>query len=254
MGIYDSIVFRVYDFFHPSSFVSACLTLANQRLTDRKVQTIKDLEKPWAALAAPEKGRASPSSIASSRSASPESSSSSPSHSAATTILLDDSHSKAALQPYNHLCVREYSRAQRNADLAALGLWLAPNPPQHTPLPALETTAQQGEEAHHAGKGRKRKRDKEQQQQEPEKEGEGLDETLLAVIGILHAARMQSSVAGWLRAGALIQPRSQPRPQRPHSERGVEWFDDPVLVREWAQSGREAMRELGLVVEHGVKP
>ena len=221
------------------------------------MQTIKDLEKPWAALAAPEQGRASPSSIASSRSASPEPSSSSPNHSAATTILLDDSPAKAALQPYNHLCVGEYSRAQRNADLVALGLWLGPNPPQHTPPPALETTAQQGEgdEAHPAGKGRKRKRDKEQEQEEqPEKDGEGIDETLLAVIGILHAARLQSSVAGWLRAGALLQPRSQPQTRRPHSERGVEWFDDPELVREWAQSGREAMRELGLVVEHGVKP
>jgi hypothetical protein len=217
------------------------------------VQTIKDLEKPWAALDTPDQGRASPSSIASSRSASPKPTSSSPYHSAATTILLDDSPAKAVLQPYNHLCVPEYSRALRNADLAAL----APRSPKHAPLPAaLETTAQQDEEAHHEGKGRKRKRDKQQEEEEEEtrkEDGEGLDETLLAVIGVLHAARLQSSVAGWLRAGALIQPRrSQSR--RPQLERGEEWFDHPELVRQWAQSGREAMRELGLVIEHGVKP
>jgi hypothetical protein len=144
--------------------------------------------------------------------------------------------------------VPEYTRAQRNADLAALGLGLEPHHPQRALLPALD------EEAPHPGKGRKRKRSKEQEhlqleQEQPqrEKEGEGLDETLLAVIGMLHAARLQSSIAGWLRAGALLQPR-------PRSERGAEWFDDPALMREWACRGREAMRELGLAIEHGVKP
>ncbi|KAH9035185.1 hypothetical protein EDB85DRAFT_2073481 [Lactarius pseudohatsudake] len=188
----------------------------------------------------------SPSSAVSSRHASPEPTWSS--HSAATTILLDDSHAKAALQPYNHLC--------RNADLVALGLGLGPQPhAQRVPPPALETTTSIGEEAadvHHPGKGHKRKRGKEQQerkdqQEQREEEGEGLDETLLAVIGILHAARLQSNVAGWLRAGALIQAR-------PSLEGGAEWFDDPALMHHWARRGREAMHELGLVVEHGVKP
>jgi len=71
------------------------------------------------------------------------------------------------------------------------------------------------------------------------------DETLLAVIGILHAARMQSSIAGWLRAGAL----------QSDSERGAAaWYDDPASVRAWARRGREAMQELRLEVEHGVEP
>ena len=238
--------------------------LTNRRLTDRKVQTIKDLEKPWAALAPPEQGRASPSSIASSRDASPdpETESTEPeseptSHSAATTILLDDSHAKAALQPHNHLCVREYTRAQRNADLAALGLGLGPHHPQRVLPPTFDATAPFDEEpaaaALHPEKGLKRKRRRseepqlEQERQRGE-EREGPDETLLAVIGILHAARLQSSIAGWLRAGALLQPLHQ------QSERGGDWFDDPALIREWAQRGRKAMHQLGLVVEHGVKP
>lgn len=84
------------------------------------------------------------------------------------------------------------------------------------------------------------------------------DETLLAVIGILHAARLQCSIAGWLRAGALFSPPP------PFSERATSsvmgasgdaktWCDDPVLVRAWASRGREAMHELGLKVEHGVE-
>jgi hypothetical protein len=225
--------------------------------TDRKVQTIKNLEKPWAALATPEQDRTSPSSIASSRSASPEPTTSF-THSAASTILLDDSHAKAALQPHNHLCVREYTRSQRHADLITLGL-NPPGPPPRAPpppppplnLPETTTTPPQDEdEQHNAGKGNKRKRGKERQLSEEDgggKEGEVLDETLLAVIGILHAARLQSSVAGWLRAGALLRSQSQ-------DSKAAEWFDDPALMSEWACRGREAMRELGLEIEHGVKP
>jgi hypothetical protein len=216
--------------------------------TDRKVQTIKNLEKPWAALAAPEQDRASASSIASSRSTSPEPTTSF-THSAATTILLDDSHAKAALQPHNHVCLREYTRSQRNADLTTLGLNLGPPRAPPPPPDPLETTVPQDEEMPPAGKGNKRKRGKERQLSSSEEGGEKgeIDETLLAVIGILHDARLQSSVAGWLRAGALL--RSQPE----HS-RSAEWFDDPALMSEWACRGREAMRELGLEIEHGVKP
>jgi hypothetical protein len=117
---------------NPTSFLLPRSSLMDVP-TDRKVQTIKNLEKPWAALAAPEQDRASASSIASSRSTSPEPTTSF-THSAATTILLDDSHAKAALQPYNHVCLREYTRSQRNADLTILGLNLGP--PSTPPPPA----------------------------------------------------------------------------------------------------------------------
>jgi len=59
-----------------------------------------------------------------------------------------------------------------------------------------------------------------------------LDETLLAVIGILHTARLQNNIAGWMCAGALL------------SERGTVWCDDPALVHVWAQRGHDAMQEL----------
>ncbi|KAG6850375.1 hypothetical protein H0H93_014329, partial [Arthromyces matolae] len=57
----------------------------------RKVQTTKDLSKAWSKLPL--------------------------SHSARTTLLLDDSPLKAILQPYNHLCIREYTGALRQNDL-----------------------------------------------------------------------------------------------------------------------------------------
>ncbi|KIY72494.1 hypothetical protein CYLTODRAFT_486329 [Cylindrobasidium torrendii FP15055 ss-10] len=51
----------------------------------RKVQTVKDLRKVWAAF---------------------------PQHSQATTILVDDSPAKARLQPYNQICLSEYVGGQ----------------------------------------------------------------------------------------------------------------------------------------------
>jgi hypothetical protein len=90
------------------------------------------------------------------------------------------------------------------------------------------------------------------------------DEILLAVIGILHAARLQRSIAGWLRAGALFHPPplSERAPagsvggeddSRGDGDAAKTWCDDPVLVRAWASRGREAMDELGLEVEHGIE-
>ena len=114
----------------------------------------------------------------------------------------------------------------------------------------------QGEDGNDEAKRPKRKRKKEKKQQQEQSASSAgavahvdadaaassFDETLLAVVGILHAARLQSSVAGWMRAGALL------------SERGEVWCDEPALVHAWALRGREAMQELQLDVEHGVIP
>jgi hypothetical protein len=283
---------------------------------DRKVPTIKDLEKPWAALAPRPQRPASLTPADSKRK--PTSSSSSPKwtgHSAATTLLLDDSHAKAALQPHNHLCVPEYTRTQRNADLTALELERAiqqqqqqdQDQEQHSPFVShheggSRTTRDDNDtvdasaheravsspdsatsevEQGHKRKRKKKKKDKAQaralqlQQQlatiaaaaaaaggtSPAPAPAAVfDETLLAVIGILHAARLQSSIAAWVRAGALLSPHPPPSPPFSNERAGdaetvtVTWCYDPVLVREWAGRGREAMRELGLKVEHGIEP
>ncbi|KAH9956750.1 hypothetical protein BJV74DRAFT_984449 [Russula compacta] len=212
----------------------------------RKVQTIKDLEKPWADLA-------------------PRPSSKLPTwtgHSAETTILLDDSHAKAALQPYNHLCVLEYTRGRRNADLAALQqhAHAASQDAKDTnvPPPPPRAVSPPDDDGHEQEKGsRKRKRKKKSMSPPaPQPAATGvnppselaMDETLLGVIGILHAARLQSNIAAWLRAGALLL-LSEPEQQQQH---GAMWCEDPSLVHAWACRGREAMEELQLEVEHGV--
>ncbi|KAF8157697.1 hypothetical protein BJ912DRAFT_1070088 [Pholiota molesta] len=38
-------------------------------------------------------------------------------HSASTTLLIDDSPAKAALQPWNQLCIRDYVQGMRNLNL-----------------------------------------------------------------------------------------------------------------------------------------
>jgi len=75
---------------------------------------------------------------------------------------MDGSHAKAALQPYDHLCVREYACAQEHPERRArrLGLVLETQQPQRAPLPTPET---HGDEAHHPGKGHKCKHDKQRQ-------------------------------------------------------------------------------------------
>jgi hypothetical protein len=219
-------------------------------ITDRKVQTIKDLEKPWAALTPQSPSPKSNHELQppSSQTRTQTQTQTWTGHSAATTILLDDSHAKAARQPHNHLCVPEYTRARRNADLAALKHASSAREaedggtsPSSPPPPQDDTT----------GKPRKRKRKREKEQEQEQQSpsathasaaAPALDETLLAVVGILHAARLQSSIAGWMRAGGLL------------SGRDTVWWDDPELVHMWALRGREAMRELRLETEHGVVP
>jgi len=222
-------------------------------------------------------------------------------HSAATTLLLDDSHVKAALQPYNHLCVPEYTRTQRNADLTVLQLERAVQQQQQQQQRQLQEEQEQEQhssishqEYHPATadtttdthahehtvssadgttekdvhkRKRKKKTKKKSQARELQQQLAAIaaaadgasptvpDETLLAVIGILHAARLQSSIAGWLRADALLLPPFSERARVAGMGDGdaKTWCNDPVLVRAWASRGREAMHELGLKVEHGVE-
>lgn len=83
----------------------------------RKVQTVKDLNIPWSKLFTP----SDPSGEESL-------------HTAMSTLLVDDSPRKAELQPYNHLCVKEYSNVIRNRDLASLlEERVRPNSPPHPP-------------------------------------------------------------------------------------------------------------------------
>ncbi|EIN04178.1 hypothetical protein PUNSTDRAFT_122987 [Punctularia strigosozonata HHB-11173 SS5] len=104
---------------------------------NRKSQTTKDLAKPWKLVPwFPRHEPAAPVSKASQESGSQDEEGGIPGlaladadadievfpeyHSALTTVLLDDSPLKARLQPWNHVCLKEYVQAMRNHDLKAL--------------------------------------------------------------------------------------------------------------------------------------
>ena len=126
---------------------------------------------------------------------------------------MDDSPLKAKLQPYNHLCVREYAANVRGTDVAVRD------------AEVLATCAEQQsigegeEEEEDPGTAKKRKRkarkkDKMNKKRAGKKswrateQARGLggeyDEMLLAVVGILEEVKVQGNGAGWMRTGGLM--------------------------------------------------
>ncbi|KAK2467554.1 hypothetical protein APHAL10511_000409 [Amanita phalloides] len=94
---------------------------------NRKTQTTKDLAKPWASLAL-SKSRLDNQNKPGTSTPSIQSPAT---HSAYTTILLDDSPLKAQLQPWNHVCIKEYVAEMHAADIRAA---------QFLKLPQLQIT------------------------------------------------------------------------------------------------------------------
>lgn len=158
-------------------------------------------------------------------------------HSAQTTLLLDDSPLKAQLQPYNHVCIKEYDSALRRGDLETLGKELA------KATAGVHEVEEDG--AGRKKRKRKEKKDKAHKKADPEPLGVDrsssftssspessispapasdsqltavecdestgkYDETLLAVIGVLDTIKAEDNVAGWIRAGGLWGPHPPP--------------------------------------------
>ena len=123
-------------------------------------------------------------------------------------------------------------------------------------------------------------------------EKEPYDVTLLAVIGILEAVKLQSNVAGWTRKGGLWATQERQEEiatldTKHHNVVNAEdrktvsntvvrtgnaagstsdpamtsdqaqlqtrmWFDDSSVAAYWVAQGRKALMELGIQVAHGV--
>ncbi|KAG6901057.1 hypothetical protein C0995_001339 [Termitomyces sp. Mi166 len=178
----------------------------------RKTQTTKDLSKPWSKLPITSSGRDTPQA-----------------HSAHTTLLMDDSPRKVYLQPYNHLCIREYTGALRQIDLqyrqyekraqqinfqqsqadtsestlppeAAETFQTSPSLSQYLSRHTSQITAE---------KQNKRPKNKHPEYEPAEPKDElnlglgGYDPTLLAVVGVLERIKWEGNVAGWVRNGGL---------------------------------------------------
>ncbi|KAG1878965.1 hypothetical protein F4604DRAFT_1880247 [Suillus subluteus] len=179
---------------------------------NRKALTTKDLTKPWTLL--PLGTNPAEIAVPLEVDCAAEQAGLTPSiaHSAMTTLLLDDSPHKARLQPYNHVCIPEYTSSFREKDLRQF---------QH-------------EKTTRVHKPRKRKRMANESMPDQTESAEILlpssdpdptvigatsahkehifhldhsaepyDPTILAVIGVLDEIRKQSSVAGWIQSGGL---------------------------------------------------
>ncbi|KAJ7596662.1 hypothetical protein C8J56DRAFT_773659 [Mycena floridula] len=184
---------------------------------NRKAQTTKDLAKPWAAIF-PKFNNPTDDSESSKDPVNV--------HSALNTFLLDDSPSKASLQPWNHVCIPEYLVQTRIRDLATatyenkvLRAAIKEEPSTQTENPLSdETSPANAEVAPEQSKKRRKKDKKNKKVKAGEAQGDATeldasppvpdeppqyDETLLAVIGVLVALKHESNVAAWIRAGGL---------------------------------------------------
>lgn len=233
----------------------------------RKTQTTKDLAKPWADPKLKALG-----------------------HSARSTLLLDDSPLKAHLQPWNHLCIKEYVSEMRKTDVKVR---------EAERLREIQDEGEEEQSGKRKGAKKAQKFADRVAQAEAEAVGEDgrpleYDGTLLAVVGILDATKEERNVAAWMRTGHLVdvpvasrsgtpskkrrntgehlpsspaasEGTSSPPPSDSSTElqeatgvpltesKGVElWFDHPNTFGYWVQRGRRALEELGIEVKHGI--
>lgn len=202
------------------------------------MQTIKDLNKIWDAF---------------------------PIHSPHTTVLLDDSFTKTAKQPWNHLVLPEYVAETRARDVAAnsrlSGLSVASSSSSKKSKKAQTQTADSAA-LERQGHGQE---DCALEEAPPvNAELDVFDETLLAVIGVLDAVKDESNVSYWFRAGVLARPHQAAESSDAFTttestlsndlpSKLPPWYADPLLAKWWADKGREALQGLGISLEHGVK-
>ncbi|KAK7033645.1 hypothetical protein VNI00_012645 [Paramarasmius palmivorus] len=160
------------------------------------------------------------------------------SHSAATTVLLDDSPRKARLQPWNHICIQEYDKGLRKADLDVWeSLKVPSNKPKKTKRTKPSTDAAVAEVESVAT------------ELVPTTPKGKYEETLLAVIGVLEALKHQSNVAAWIRDGGLLKTGTD----EPLPDSGTMWFNNAEVANRWTEKGRSALNELGIDIESGVR-
>ncbi|ESK90303.1 phosphoprotein phosphatase [Moniliophthora roreri MCA 2997] len=164
-------------------------------------------------------------------------------HNAATTVLLDDSPKKARLQPWNHVCIREYGTGMRKADL---DVWEGLRPKEK------EKKAKKAKKAKKTMKALEVEAvDTPVTELVPPSSKGTYDETLLAVIGVLEALRHQSNVAAWIRSGGLLLAGER-GDLATDKESDMMWFNDVQISNRWVEKGRNALSELGIAVESGV--
>lgn len=163
----------------------ASLTWGLTRRAYNKVDTVKNLAKPWESL---------PIQVDSSTDAESETYH----HSPLTTLLLDDSPAKARLQPWDQLCINEFTGAMRVKDEM---LWRRRKASIRLPEAGASFQDHEGDTTTCSAPSASAPTSTSAATSPPT---EKFDETLLAVIGVLAHIRTQENVAAWVRAGGLF--------------------------------------------------
>ncbi|WVF66817.1 hypothetical protein IAT40_001559 [Kwoniella sp. CBS 6097] len=138
-----------------------------------------------------------------------------------TIMLLDDSPLKAVHQPFNQLVIPEFGHKEHIDSKRAVGSLESDT---NTDLPAPE----------------------------------GLDQTLLAVVGVLDELREVSNVPAWMRAGGLrldeMMDEEVTLETLPSHADYSHWFMDPTILRHWSEAGKAALQRRGIEIRHGIEP
>ncbi|KAG7091969.1 hypothetical protein E1B28_008358 [Marasmius oreades] len=166
------------------------------------------------------------------------------SHSAETTVLLDDSPRKAQLQPWNHICIKEYGVGIRRADL---DVWTSL---RHTSRKQKEKKNKEAGVKHGVQEAVVVDVDFTVSEIVPPKVEGRFDETLLAIIGLLETMKHESNVGAWIRNGGLLFGGTN-RSETETSGSSM-WFDDIDVASGWARKGKDAVHELGIELVDGI--
>lgn len=111
--------------------------------------------------------------------------------------LLDDSTTKASLQPWNHILVKECRVEEHKHDLGVFSHKIRPaNLPNHTPRKALEKEKEISAMTDKLSSKLSLK--------DSEEQCDRYDDFLLAVVGILDALEYENSVTAWLTSGGIV--------------------------------------------------
>ncbi|WWC59970.1 uncharacterized protein I303_102533 [Kwoniella dejecticola CBS 10117] len=143
-----------------------------------------------------------------------------------TIMLLDDSPLKAIYQPFNQLVIPEYGKEEHQSSKMAAG---------------AITNGSNGEED----------------------QDKRMDQTLLAVIGILDGLRNVNNVPAWIKLGGLTETIEIHENYRdlpveledlPSHDKFDHWFNNQEIFDSWVKKGKAALKQRGIEVRHGIIP
>lgn len=170
-----------------------------------------------------------------------------------TTVLLDDSPLKAVFQPWSQIVIPEYDKAEyTDSKRAAERLAADANEPVDEDgyrLRAYSPSRAVGHVPVQAQSGPKL---------DPSSEP-GMDNTLLAVIGILEDMRVVSNVPAWVAAGGIQRPTGERVPlggevedSLPSNKSFVHWYAEGETHAYWIERGKAALARRGIPLSHGL--